>query len=79
MATTTAKGTKGAVGKAPLTADDPRALLRFMLLVRATEERALAFYRHAWRERTPAPPPPGGRPRRSRATEWEPCVSLRNG
>jgi TPP-dependent pyruvate/acetoin dehydrogenase alpha subunit len=45
MATTTARGTKGAVGRAPLTADDRRALLRFMLLMRATEERALALYR----------------------------------
>ena len=45
MATTTARGTKGAVGKAPLTADDRRALLRFMLLMRATEERALSLYR----------------------------------
>ena len=45
MATTTAGGTKGAVGKAPLTADDRRALLRFMLLMRATEERALTLYR----------------------------------
>ena len=45
MATTTARGTKGAVGKAPLTADDRRALLRFMLLMRTTEERALTLYR----------------------------------
>jgi TPP-dependent pyruvate/acetoin dehydrogenase alpha subunit len=45
MATTTARGTKGAAGKAPLTAEDRRALLRFMLLMRTTEERALTLYR----------------------------------
>jgi hypothetical protein len=37
MATTTARGTKGAVGKAPLTAGDRRALLRFMSTYRGHE------------------------------------------
>jgi TPP-dependent pyruvate/acetoin dehydrogenase alpha subunit len=35
----------GAVRTPSLTADDRRALLRFMLLMRATEERALTLYR----------------------------------
>jgi TPP-dependent pyruvate/acetoin dehydrogenase alpha subunit len=47
MATTTAK--PAAIGdgarKAVLTHDDRRALLRYMLLMRATEERALTLYR----------------------------------
>ena len=41
MATTTAKGAK----HARLTDDDRAALLRYMLLMRATEERALTLYR----------------------------------
>src|SRR5919197_6103369 len=47
MATTTAKPAAIAdgVSKAVLTDDDRRALLRFMMLMRATEERALALYR----------------------------------
>src|SRR5690349_12719711 len=47
MATTTAKPAAIADGvtKAVLTHDDRRALLRYMLLMRATEERALALYR----------------------------------
>jgi TPP-dependent pyruvate/acetoin dehydrogenase alpha subunit len=36
---------EGAPGSASLTADDRRALLRFMLLMRATEDRALTLYR----------------------------------
>jgi TPP-dependent pyruvate/acetoin dehydrogenase alpha subunit len=36
---------EGEVGTPSLTADDRRALLRFMLLMRATEERALTLYR----------------------------------
>jgi len=35
----------GAGREAPLSAEDRRALLRFMLLMRATEERALTLYR----------------------------------
>jgi TPP-dependent pyruvate/acetoin dehydrogenase alpha subunit len=38
-------GTKQEAGPASLTTDDRRALLRFMLLMRATEERALSLYR----------------------------------
>jgi TPP-dependent pyruvate/acetoin dehydrogenase alpha subunit len=47
MATTTAKPAAIAdgVSKAVLTHDDRRALLRYMLLMRATEERALTLYR----------------------------------
>ena len=47
MATTTAKPAAIADGvtKAVLTHDDRRALLRYMLLMRATEERALTLYR----------------------------------
>src|SRR5881227_3646069 len=47
MATTTAKpaAIADSVSKAVLTHDDRRALLRFMLLMRATEERALTLYR----------------------------------
>src|SRR2546423_13912782 len=47
MATTTAKPAAIAEGvsKAVLTHDDRRALLRYMLLMRATEERALTLYR----------------------------------
>jgi TPP-dependent pyruvate/acetoin dehydrogenase alpha subunit len=36
---------EGEVGTPSLTADDRRALLRFMLLMRATEERGLTLYR----------------------------------
>jgi TPP-dependent pyruvate/acetoin dehydrogenase alpha subunit len=36
---------EGAPGSGSLTADDRRALLRFMLLMRATEDRALTLYR----------------------------------
>jgi TPP-dependent pyruvate/acetoin dehydrogenase alpha subunit len=36
---------EGAPGSGSLTADDRRALLRFMLLMRATEDRALMLYR----------------------------------
>jgi TPP-dependent pyruvate/acetoin dehydrogenase alpha subunit len=36
---------EGATEASPLTTDDRRALLRFMLLMRATEERALTLYR----------------------------------
>src|SRR5215207_10681435 len=36
---------EGAPGSASLTADDRSALLRFMLLMRATEDRALTLYR----------------------------------
>jgi TPP-dependent pyruvate/acetoin dehydrogenase alpha subunit len=36
---------EGAPGSESLTADDRRALLRFMLLMRATEDRALTLYR----------------------------------
>src|SRR3989440_5393046 len=47
MATTTAKpaAIADSVSKAVLTHDDRRALLRYMLLMRATEERALTLYR----------------------------------
>ncbi len=47
MATTTAKPAAIADGavRAVLTHDDRRALLRYMLLMRATEERALTLYR----------------------------------
>jgi TPP-dependent pyruvate/acetoin dehydrogenase alpha subunit len=47
MATTTAKpaAIEGSATKAVLTHDDRRALLRYMLLMRATEERALTLYR----------------------------------
>jgi TPP-dependent pyruvate/acetoin dehydrogenase alpha subunit len=47
MATTTAKPAAIEEGgpKAVLTQEDRRALLRYMLLMRATEERALALYR----------------------------------
>src|SRR5919205_4331332 len=47
MATTTAKPAVIADGaaRAVLTDDDRRALLRYMLLMRATEERALSLYR----------------------------------
>src|SRR6266480_4927824 len=47
MATTTAKpaAIEDGVSKAVLTHDDRRALLRYMLLMRATEERALTLYR----------------------------------
>ena len=47
MATTTAKPAAIEDGglKAVLTQEDRRALLRYMLLMRATEERALALYR----------------------------------
>ena len=50
MAATTAlaravPGREEVAQKAPLTGDDRVALLRFMLLMRATEERALALYR----------------------------------
>jgi TPP-dependent pyruvate/acetoin dehydrogenase alpha subunit len=38
-------GTQQEAAAASLTADDRRALLRFMLLMRATEERALSLYR----------------------------------
>src|ERR687891_1004769 len=49
MATTSARPAaldrQGGAHKAELTPDDRRALLRFMLLMRATEERALTLYR----------------------------------
>src|SRR5256885_6946632 len=47
MATTTAKpaAIEGDGRKAVLTEEDRRALLRYMLLMRATEERALTLYR----------------------------------
>jgi pyruvate dehydrogenase E1 component alpha subunit len=47
MATTTAKpaALAGSADKAVLTHDDRRALLRYMLLMRTTEERALTLYR----------------------------------
>ena len=47
MATSAARqpGTKQEAAAASLTKDDRRALLRFMLLMRATEERALSLYR----------------------------------
>jgi pyruvate dehydrogenase E1 component alpha subunit len=49
MATTTAGTARlerdAGASEAPLTDDDRRALLRFMLLMRATEERALSLYR----------------------------------
>jgi TPP-dependent pyruvate/acetoin dehydrogenase alpha subunit len=49
MATPAARQARGeherAPGSASLTADDRRALLRFMLLMRATEDRALTLYR----------------------------------
>ena len=44
-ARTEAAGEEGPLEAAPLTADDRRALLRFMLLMRTTEERALSLYR----------------------------------
>ena len=43
-ARTEAAGEEGHLEAAPLTADDRRALLRFMLLMRTTEERALSLY-----------------------------------
>jgi TPP-dependent pyruvate/acetoin dehydrogenase alpha subunit len=45
MATTTTRGAKPGATEARLTDDDRGALLRFMLLMRATEERALTLYR----------------------------------
>ena len=49
MATTSARPAgldeKAAAFKPELTADDRAALLRFMLLMRAAEERAIALYR----------------------------------
>ena len=45
MATTTARGEKPGETQTRPTEDDRRALLRFMLLMRATEERALTLYR----------------------------------
>jgi TPP-dependent pyruvate/acetoin dehydrogenase alpha subunit len=45
MATTTARGEKHGATQTRLTDDDRSALLRFMLLMRATEERALTLYR----------------------------------
>ena len=48
MATPAARQARGeheGAGSASLTADDRRALLRFMLLMRATEDRALTLYR----------------------------------
>jgi hypothetical protein len=43
-ARTEAVSEEGHFEAAPLTADDRRALLRFMLLMRTTEERALSLY-----------------------------------
>ncbi len=45
MATTTAQPAEDGGRKAVLTQEDRRALLRYMLLMRATEERALTLYR----------------------------------
>src|SRR5215216_7594618 len=45
MATPAARQARGEHDGASLTADDRRALLRFMLLMRATEDRALMLYR----------------------------------
>jgi TPP-dependent pyruvate/acetoin dehydrogenase alpha subunit len=45
MATPAARQARGDHKGASLAADDRRALLRFMLLMRATEERALTLYR----------------------------------
>jgi TPP-dependent pyruvate/acetoin dehydrogenase alpha subunit len=45
MATTAARGVKDRAGVALLAIEDRRALLRYMLLMRATEERALTLYR----------------------------------
>lgn len=44
-ATRVSEAGRGSVETAPLTVADRRALLRFMLLMRATEERALTLYR----------------------------------
>src|SRR5215208_1634526 len=43
-ARTEAAGGEGHIEAAPLAADDRRALLRYMLLMRITEERALSLY-----------------------------------
>ena len=59
MATTTAKpaGIEDGGLKAVLTQEDRRALLRYMLLMRATEERALTLYRQGIRPAAAKFPP----------------------